>query len=259
LAGPEDLERCPGLVPGYLGPQLLASLNIRYLVDPLIADGSAWVTGANQSGRHAIDVVRGRDFVPDGEVGAVEITDGDLCSLCDAPLRVARGIELGHVFQLGRKYAEVFGLEVLGSDGKPIVVTMGSYGIGISRAVAALAEQTLDDLGLCWPRSVSPADVHLVATGKGDAPFEAGESLATYLQASGVGVLYDDRRGVSPGVKFRDAELIGIPTIVTAGRGLGEGLVEVRDRATNERRDLPLATAVEIITQSLRTTRSPIS
>jgi len=155
LAGPEDFERHPGLVPGYIGPQLLASLNIRYLVDPLIAHGSAWVTGANQSGRHAVGVVRGRDFVPDDEIGAVEIIDGDLCFRCGAPLRVARGIELGHVFQLGRKYAEVFGLEVLGPDGKPKVITMGSYGIGISRSVAALAEQTLDDLGLCW-RGRSP-------------------------------------------------------------------------------------------------------
>jgi prolyl-tRNA synthetase len=259
VAGPDDLERYPGLIPGYIGPQLLASLNIRYLVDPSIADGSAWVTGANQSGRHAIDVVRGRDFVPDGEIGAVAIIDGDLCFRCGAPLRVSRGIELGHVFSLGRKYADVFGLEVLGPDGKPKVVTMGSYGVGISRAVAALAEQTLDDLGLCWPRSVAPADVHLVATGKGDAPFEAGESLATDLLAGEVGVLYDDRRGVSPGVKFRDAELIGIPTIVTAGRGLADGLVEVRDRATNERRDLPLASAVEIITRSVRSIASPTS
>ena len=143
--------------------------------------------------------------MPDGEIGAVEIVDGDLCARCGAALRVARGIELGHVFQLGRKYAEVFGLEVLGPDGKPKVVTMGSYGIGISRAVAALAEQTLDDLGLCWPRSVAPADVHLVATGKGDVPFEAGELLASELQSGGVTVLYDDRRGVSPGIKFRDA------------------------------------------------------
>jgi prolyl-tRNA synthetase len=259
VAGPEDLERHPGLIAGYIGPQLLASLNIPYLVDPLIAEGSVWVTGANQSGRHAIDVVRGRDFVPDDEIGAVEIVDGDLCVRCGAPLRVARGIELGHVFQLGRKYAEVFGLEVLGPDGKPKVVTMGSYGIGISRAVAALAEQTLDDLGLCWPRSVAPADVHLVATGKGNVPFEAGELLASELQSGGVTVLYDDRRGVSTGIKFRDAEMIGIPTIVTAGRGLADGLVEVRDRATNERRDLPLATAAGIISQSLRTTESLFS
>jgi prolyl-tRNA synthetase len=255
LAGPEDLARHPGLVRGYIGPQVLAGLRIRYLVDPLVVEGSAWVTGANELGRHAVDVVRGRDFVPDGEIGAVEIVDGDPCARCGVPLRLARGIELGHVFQLGRKYAEVFGLEVLGPDGKPKVVTMGSYGVGVSRAVAALAEQTLDELGLCWPASVAPADVHLVATGKGDAPFEAGEILAGELEARGLRVLYDDRRGVSPGIKFKDAELIGVPVIVTAGRGLVDGTVEVRRRAGGERRDLPVGSAAETIAGELRSVR----
>jgi prolyl-tRNA synthetase len=256
LAGPDDLAQHPGLVRGYIGPQVLAGLGIRYLVDPLVVEASAWVTGANEVGRHAIDVVRGRDFVADGEIGAVEIVDGDPCARCGVPLRLARGIELGHVFQLGRKYAEVFGLEVLGPDGKPKVVTMGSYGVGVSRAVAALAEQTLDELGLCWPASVAPADVHLVATGKGDAPFEAGEILAGELEARGLRVLYDDRRGVSPGIKFKDAELIGVPVIVTAGRGLVDGTVEVRLRAGGERRDLPVGSAAETIASELRSTAS---
>jgi prolyl-tRNA synthetase len=256
LAGPDDLARHPGLVRGYIGPQVMAALGIRYVVDPLVVDGSAWVTGANEVGRHAVDVVRGRDFVVDGEIGAVEIVDGDPCARCGAPLRLARGIELGHVFQLGRKYAEVFGLEVLGPNGKPQVVTMGSYGVGVSRAVAALAEQTLDELGLCWPASVAPADVHLVATGKGDAPFEAGEVLAGELQARGLRVLYDDRRGVSPGIKFKDAELIGVPVIVTAGRGLVDGTVEVRHRSGGERRDLPVGSAADTIAGELRSTAS---
>jgi prolyl-tRNA synthetase len=259
LADAGDLAHRPELVTGYIGPQVLASLDIPYLVDPMVTQGSTWVTGANRPGRHAVDVVRGRDFVPNGEIGAVEIVDGDRCPRCDAPLRLSRGIELGHVFQLGRKYAEVFGLEVSGPDGKPAVVTMGSYGVGVSRAVAAVAEQTLDDLGLCWPRSVAPADVHLVATGKGEGPYEAGDALVADLERRGLRVLYDDRRGVSPGVKFRDAELIGIPLIVVAGRGVADGVAEVRHRATGERRELTLSALAQTVADQLRDDEVPLS
>lgn len=246
-AGPEDLAAAPELVKGYIGPQRLAEWNIRYLVDPLVVDNSAWVTGANEAGRHAAFVVRGRDFVPAGEIGAVEIRDGDRCARCGSPLEIARGIEMGHVFALGRLYAEKFGLQALGPDGKPVTVTMGSYGVGVTRAAAAIAEQTYDEAGLCWPRSVAPADVHVVATGKDDAVFQAAESLAAQLEAAGVAVLYDDRLGVSAGVKFKDAELIGVPTIVVVGRGLADGVVELRDRRTGERREVPVPQAVEAV------------
>ena len=239
-----DLAAHPVLVTGYIGPQILGGRGgVRYLVDPLVAPGTAWVTGANMPGRHAVNVVRGRDFIPDGEIGAVEIRDGDRCARCGGELRIARGIELGHVFQLGRKYADAFGLTALGPDGKPVTVTMGSYGIGITRAVAALAEQTLDEKGLCWPQAVAPADVHLLAIGRDNSPFEAGEALAADLDERGVRVLYDDRRDVSAGVKFTDAELLGMPTIVVLGRGLTRGLIELRDRRTGRRRDVPLAAA----------------
>jgi prolyl-tRNA synthetase len=241
----EDLATEPGLVRGYIGPQVLADLGVRYLVDPLVVEGSAWITGANAPGHHTADVVRGRDFTADGEIGAVEIRDGDLCPRCRSELVIARGIELGHVFQLGRKYADVFGLDVIGPDGKPIRVTMGSYGVGVSRAVAALAEQTLDDQGLRWPRAVSPADIHLVVAGKGEEIAAAAEVLAAELETAGLRVMLDDRAGLSPGVKFRDAELIGVPVIVTVGRGLATGEIEVRDRWSDERRDIPLAGAVE--------------
>ncbi len=251
-AGPQDLATRPGLVKGYIGPQVLADLKVRYLVDPLVTEGSAWVTGANEAGKHAANVVRGRDFAPDGEIGAVEIRDGDRCARCGSPLEIARGIELGHVFQLGRKYANTFGLTALGQDGKPVTVTMGSYGVGVTRAVAALAEQTYDEKGLCWPRVVAPADVHLVATGKDDTVFAAAESLAEQLEAAGVEVMYDDRRGVSPGVKFKDAELIGVPTIVIVGKGLANGVVELRDRRTDERRDVPVETAADEIVRAVR-------
>ncbi|MGI8759789.1 MAG: proline--tRNA ligase [Jatrophihabitantaceae bacterium] len=246
-AGPDDLAREPRLVKGYIGPQVLADAKVRYLVDPLVVQGSSWVTGANEVGRHAAFVVRGRDFEPDGEIGAVEIRDGDRCARCGGPLRIARGIELGHVFQLGRKFADAFGLTALGPDGKPVTVTMGSYGVGITRAVAALAEQTHDEKGLCWPREVAPADVHLVATGKDDTVFDAASGIADALDARGVRVLYDDRRGVSPGVKFKDAELLGVPTIVVVGRGLADGVVELRDRRSDARRDVAIDDAVDTI------------
>ena len=239
IATAEDIAAA-GLVKGYIGPQVLRDLKIRYVVDPLVTEGSAWVTGANAPGRHAIDVVRGRDFEVDGELGAVEIRDGDLCPRDRARLEIARGIEMGHVFQLGRKFADAFGLQVLGPQGKPVTVTMGSYGVGITRAVAAIAEQTLDEKGLCWPRAVAPADVHVVATGKGDEVFAAAETLAAALTASGVRVLLDDRRGVSPGVKFKDSELLGVPTAVIVGRGLADGVVELRDRRSGSAETVPV-------------------
>jgi len=242
-AGPEDLAAQPGLVKGYIGPQRLAETGVRFVVDPLVTEGSAWVTGANEADRHALDVVRGRDFFPDGELGAVEVRDGDRCARCGGVLQVARGIELAHVFQLGRKYAEVFDLRVTGPDGRPVTVTMGSYGVGITRAVAALAEQTHDELGLRWPREISPADVHLVVTGKGEEPYIAGEQLAGELLGAGLRVLYDDRRGTSPGVKFGDSELLGVPLVVTVGRGLAKGVVEVRDRWSDERVEVDIAGA----------------
>jgi prolyl-tRNA synthetase len=251
-AGPDDLAKQPGLVKGYIGPQRLAELKVRFLVDPLVVEGSAWVTGANEEGKHAANVVRGRDFTPDGEIGAVEIRDGDRCARCGSPLEIARGIELGHVFQLGEKYARTFGLTALGQDGKPVGVTMGSYGVGVTRAVAALAEQTHDEKGLCWPRIVAPADVHIVATGKDDTVFTAAEGLAGELEADGLRVMYDDRRGVSPGVKFKDAELIGVPTIVIVGKGLADGTIELRDRRTDERRDILVQGAAQTIVDAIR-------
>jgi len=243
-AEPAELTKA-GLTQGYLGPQGLADLKVRYLVDPLVVEGSAWVTGANEPDKHAADVVRGRDFVPDGEIGAVEIRDGDRCARDGGVLSIARGIEIGHVFQLGRKFTDAFGLDALGPDSKPVRITMGSYGIGVSRAVAVIAEQTIDGKGLCWPREVAPADVHIVATGKDDLVFAQAGRIAAELDGQGVRVLYDDRTGVSPGVKFKDAELLGVPTIVIVGKRLTDGVVEVKDRKTDEREDVPLETSVE--------------
>jgi prolyl-tRNA synthetase len=251
-----DFADHPGLVRGYIGPSALGSdkpAAVRYLLDPRIVEGTRWITGANEEGRHVFDLVAGRDFSGDGTIEAAEVRDGDACPNClNATLVLARGIEMGHIFQLGRKFADALDLKVLDQNGKQVVVTMGSYGIGVSRAVAAIAESTHDDLGLCWPREVAPADVHLVGTGKDDSVFDAAQTLADELVAHGLTVLYDDRRGVSPGVKFKDAELLGMPTIVVVGRGLVDGVVEVRDRRTGDREEVPVADAADRIIAAVR-------
>ncbi|CAN5700695.1 proline--tRNA ligase [soil metagenome] len=235
----EDFAAHPGLAKGYIGPGALGQRRgIRWLLDPRVVEGTRWVTGADAPGRHVMDLVAGRDFSGDGVIEAADVREGDPCPRGDGTLVPARGIEMGHIFQLGRRYAEALGLKVLDEHGKQVVVTMGSYGVGVSRAVAAIAETTHDEKGLCWPREVAPADVHLVATGRDDAIFVAANQLATDLQMLGVTVLYDDRRGVSPGVKFADAELLGMPTVVVVGRGLTGGTVEVRDRCSGDRDDV---------------------
>jgi prolyl-tRNA synthetase len=242
-----EFAQHPLLAKGYLGPGVLGSdraSGIRYLLDPRIVDGTRWVTGADESGRHVIDLVAGRDFTGDGWIEAAEVRDGDSCPVCGSPLETARGIEMGHIFQLGTKYADALGLKVLDQSGKLVTVTMGSYGVGVSRAVAAIVENSHDELGIIWPRGVSPADVHVVATGKDDSVFEAADALVGDLESAGISVLYDDRPKVSPGVKFADAELLGVPTIVVVGKRLAEGVVEVKDRATDDRTDVPLADAV---------------
>ena len=207
--------------------------------------GTSWVTGADVDGSHVIDLVAGRDFDGDGVIEAAAIRDGDACPRCGGTLESARGIEMGHIFQLGRAYADALGLQVLDENGKLVTVTMGSYGVGVSRAVAAIIEGSHDELGIIWPREVSPADVHIVATGKDAEVFEAADRLTTELESAGVEVLYDDRPKVSPGVKFKDAELIGVPTIVVVGRGLADGVVEVKDRRSGDRENVAVGDAAQ--------------
>ncbi len=239
---PVDFAQYPSLVKGYIGPGALGENNasgIRYLVDPRVVDGTAWITGADQTGRHVLHLTMGRDFTPDGVIEAAEIHGGDPCPKCGHALEIARGIEIGHIFQLGRRYAKALGLTVLDQNGKTQTVTMGSYGIGVSRAVAAIAETVVDDKGLCWPREISPADVHIVITGKPSEPTgPKAEELAAQLEAAGLRVLLDDRVGTSPGIKFNDAELLGVPTIVVVGKGLANGTIEVKDRKTGVRTDV---------------------
>lgn len=239
----DDFKKYPVLVKGYIGPQVLGEKSqsgIRYLVDPRVVNGTRWITGANKPGHHVYDLVAGRDFSWDGVIEAAEVREGDTCSNCDAKLEMARGIEIGHIFQLGLKYSEALDLKVLDENGKLIPVHMGSYGIGVSRAVAVVAEQWHDEKGLIWPREIAPADIHIIATGKDEVAFETAEKFAAELEARGVRVLFDDRKGVSPGVKFNDSELIGVPTIAVLGKGLAEGVIELRDRKSGQQRNVPI-------------------
>lgn len=251
-----DFAKHPTLAKGYIGPGVLGAeraSGIRYLLDPSIAEGSAWVTGADEHGKHVIDLVHGRDFTADGTIQAAEIREGDPSPTGEGTLTLARGVEMGHIFQLGTKYAEALGLKVLDENGKLVTVTMGSYGVGVTRAVGVVAEDNHDEQGLIWPRALAPFDVHVVAAGKSEEIFTAAGDLSAQLEAKGVSVLYDDRAGkVSPGVKFKDAEIIGVPTILVVGKGLADGVVEIKDRRTGERREVPVAEAVEALVREVR-------
>jgi prolyl-tRNA synthetase len=246
-----DFERHPELVKGYIGPVkngkpllgLEAESKVRYLLDPRVVDGTSWISGANIEGKHAFDLVKGRDFNADGIADIAEVRAGDQAPDGSGPLELARGIEIGHVFQLGRKYAQALGLQVLDENGKLQTVTMGSYGIGVTRLVAVLAEANRDDKGLIWPESVAPADIYIVAAGKDDSVFEHAERLAAEFEAKGKSVILDDRK-VSPGIKFSDAELIGVPHIVICGKGLENGEVDHWNRRSGERRSLSLNSVV---------------
>ncbi len=247
----EDFAKRKELVKGYVGPQDAKRFGLKLYADPRIVVGSHWITGANKLNRHARYVTHGRDFEVDGFIEAAEVRAGDLCPECSNPVIIDRAIGIGHIFQLGRKYAQALDLTVLDHEGKSQVVTMGSYGIGVSRAVAAVAEQTHDELGLCWPVEIAPAKVHIVATGKEDAPFVEAEKAANALEAAGISVMFDDRRDASPGVKFKDAELIGNPYILIFGKSLADGKVELRIRKGNEKREIALASVVDEVTSLL--------
>jgi prolyl-tRNA synthetase len=248
----EDFQKFPGLVKGYVGPQDAKKLGLKVYADPRVVIGSHWITGANAKDKHVRFVTHGRDFSVDGFVEAAEVKAGDACPKCATPVVIDRAIEIGHIFQLGRKYAQALGLSVLDQNGKSQVVTMGSYGIGVSRAVAAIAEQTHDEIGLNWPQEIAPADIHLVAAGKDDELFNFADKLGQELEAKGLRVLFDDRRDASPGVKFKDAELIGIPFIVIVGKSLAEGKVEFRVRRTGDKSELNANKAAEEILAAVR-------
>ncbi|MCU1423477.1 MAG: proline--tRNA ligase [Microbacteriaceae bacterium] len=252
-ASAEQIAKHPGLVKGYIGPWSAegavlgeeSSTGIRYLTDPRVSDGSGWITGANVEGKHVFGLVAGRDFASDGTVEVAEVLEGDPAPDGSGPVELARGMEIGHVFQLGRKYAEALGLKVLDENGKLVTVTMGSYGIGVTRILAIIAESNNDERGLIWPRNVAPFDVHVIAATKEPEVYEAAEVIVAELEGARYDVLFDDRVKVSPGVKFGDAELIGVPLIVIVGKGVAAGTIELWDRRTGTRDTIPLAALLE--------------
>ena len=246
-----DFVKHPALVKGFIGPAGAHAAGADYRADPRVVAGTRWVTGADAVDEHVVDLVCGRDFEVDGVIDVADVRDGDPAPDGSGPLVLARGIEMGHIFQLGRKYADALGLKVLDANGKLVTVTMGSYGIGVSRAVAAVAEATADDLGLSWPAALAPYDIHIVIAGKDATIVAAAEETAAALEARGVSVLLDDR-AVSPGVKFADAEVLGMPTTVVIGKGLSRGVVEVRVRATGDREEIPAVDAVDALVKRVR-------
>ncbi|MGX1808038.1 proline--tRNA ligase [Nocardia sp. NPDC055321] len=251
LLAEEDFKANPFLVKGYIGPKALLANGVRYLLDPRVVSGTSWITGADEAGKHYVNLVAGRDFTADGTIEAAEVRDGDPSPDGKGVLESARGIEIGHIFQLGRKYTDAFDVDVLGENGKPVRLTMGSYGVGISRMMAVVAEQQHDDKGLRWPKEIAPYDVHVVIANKDDAAREGAEKVVTELNAAGLDVLFDDRKA-SPGVKFKDAELLGMPLVVVVGRGWSEGKLELRDRFTGESEEFPAETAVASIIAKVR-------
>lgn len=260
-ASEEQIASRPELVQGYIGPAVVGPNTaagggpertaLRYLLDPRVVPGTSWITGADAEDKHVFNLVAGRDFTADGTLEAAEVLPGDPAPDGSGPLQLARGIEIGHLFALGRKYADALGLSVLDANGKSQVVTMGSYGIGVTRSLAAIAENTHDEQGLCWPIQVAPAHLHIVATGKDPQVLATAEQFATELDEDGVEVLLDDRPKVSAGVKFADAEIIGVPYVLVVGRGLAEGVVELRHRVSGERTELPAAEAITRVRQVL--------
>ncbi|RDI64955.1 proline--tRNA ligase [Nocardia pseudobrasiliensis] len=247
----EDFRANPFLVKGYIGPKALADNGVRYLVDPRVVSGTAWITGADESGKHVVGLVAGRDFTPDGTIEAAEVRDGDPSPDGRGVLHAARGIEIGHIFQLGYKYTDAFEVDVLGENGKPVRLTMGSYGVGVSRMVAVLAEQMHDEKGLRWPREVAPFDVHVVIANKDEAARAGAEQVAAELDSAGLEVLLDDRTA-SPGVKFKDAELLGMPQVLVIGRGWADGKVELRDRFAETSEEIAADQAVQAVLAKVR-------
>lgn len=261
----DDLKAHPELVRGYIGPMGVgpqarggkkastaddAGDALRYLIDAHVARGSAWFTGADERDVDYYNLVYGRDFKADGVVEAVEVRHGDMSPDGSGPLSFERGVEIGQVFQLGLKYSKALDLKVLDQNGKAVPVWMGCYGIGVSRVLACIAETHHDEAGLAWPSVIAPAAVHVVATGKDAVAFEGAEKLVAELEAKGLEVIYDDRKKVSPGVKFKDAELIGVPLVAVVGRDyVNDGTIELRDRNGENKVAVPAAEAAEALAE----------
>ena len=251
LASDEDFKDSDFLVKGYVGPRSFNKKELQVLADPRVAEGTSWITGADEHQHHVVGCVAGRDFTVDGYIEAAEVREGDPAPDGHGTLTLERGIEIGHIFQLGRKYTKAMDVQILDENGKRSVPTMGSYGIGVSRAMAVIVEQGYDDKGLVWPACVAPYHVHVVVANKDKEAQEAAEKLVADLDAAGIEVLFDDRPKVSPGVKFKDAELLGIPYTVVLGRSFKDGEIEFRVRA-GETSNIPVDGALDHIVSTVR-------
>ena len=251
LAGEGDFKKNSFLVKGYVGPRVLNAHDVKVYADPRVVSGTSWITGADAPQRNVVGLVAGRDFTVDEFIEAAEVKEGDPAPNGQGTLTLERGIELGHIFQLGRKYTEAFDVQILDENGKRAVPTMGSYGIGVTRMLAVLAEQRHDEKGLNWPVAVAPYQVHVAVANKDAAALEAGQKLVEDLDRAGIEVLYDDRPKVSPGVKFKDAELLGMPFIAILGRSFKDGIIELRIRG-GETREVPADSIVDTLTELIR-------
>jgi prolyl-tRNA synthetase len=224
-----------GAAAGFASPIGLTGGEV--VADELVMSSPNLVAGANEEGWHLLDVNAGRDWQPDLVADIVSADDGDGCAVCGGALRTERGVEVGNIFKLGTKYAESFGATYLDPDGNAKPIVMGSYGIGVGRLLACIAEEHHDERGLRLPAAIAPFLVHLTVLRGSDSPAgEAAERVYATLGAAGIGVLFDDR-GERPGVQFADADLIGLPVRLTvSARSLGAGGVELKRRDAEESR-----------------------
>jgi len=258
LRAAEEAEIRPtGAVPGYASPVGLDRDGLLVVVDTAVAAAPALVGGANREGYHLLHTACGRDYEPHVVATIALAPEGALCASCGATLQHARGVEVGNIFQLGTRYTQAVGATFLDATGRERPVVMGSYGIGVGRLLACVAEEHHDEHGLCWPASVAPFDVTLVALARKPAALEQAGAIYDALRAQGIEVLLDDRKKVSPGVKFAEADLRGMPLrVVVSDRGLKDGTVELKRRTGGEPWTVPLEEAVEAVVaevQALRT------
>ncbi|NOZ49163.1 MAG: proline--tRNA ligase [Chloroflexi bacterium] len=250
----EEEIRAIGASPGYGSPVGIKE-DVLIVIDDLVAQSPNLVAGANEDGYHYLNVNYGRDFTAGIVTDIVAVEEGHACPECGATLRTSRGVEVGNIFKLGTRYSAAMGATFLDKNGKAQPVIMGSYGIGSGRLLACIAEKYNDNYGLCWPITVAPFQVHLVALRGG---FEVAEQLYSDLQAAGIEVLYDNRNE-SPGVKFNDADLIGVPIRLTVGgRSLKKGGVEIKARTAKDLTLVPLAEVVARVQNEIATQEATI-